>query len=67
MQVIQRKNPLFTNIKKIKPYDLKYENNTKSKNKHLKNRLTTYVDSNNVDECLPYKLFSIEMLKLNNE
>jgi adenylyl- and sulfurtransferase ThiI len=32
----------------------------------VKNRLTTY-DSNNVDERLPYKLFSIEVKKLNNE
>jgi hypothetical protein len=62
-----KKNPLFISIKKEKPYDLKYENNTKSKDNHLENRLTTYIDSNNVDERLPYKSFSIEMLKLNNE
>jgi hypothetical protein len=62
-----KKNPLFTNIKEIKPYDLKYENNTKSKYNHLENILTTYIDSNNVDERLPYKSFSIEVLNLNNE
>jgi hypothetical protein len=39
----------------------------KSKDKHLKNRLTTYIDSNNVDERLAYQSFSIEMLNLNNE
>jgi hypothetical protein len=33
----------------------------------LKNKLTTHNDSNYVDEHLPYKLFSIEMWKLNNE
>jgi hypothetical protein len=48
-------------LKISKPYDLKYENNIKSKDKYLKNKLATYDDSNYVDECLPYKLFSIEM------
>jgi hypothetical protein len=62
-----KKNPLFTNIKEIKPYDLKYKNNTKSKDNYFKNRLTTYIDSNNVDECLPYKSFSTKMRKFNNE
>jgi hypothetical protein len=33
----------------------------------LKSKLTTYIDSNNVDEHLPYKSFSTEMWKLNNE
>ncbi len=33
----------------------------------MKNILTTYIDSNNVDECLPYKSFSIEIWKFNNE
>jgi hypothetical protein len=33
----------------------------------LKNKLTTYIDSNNVDELLPYESFSTEMWKLNNE
>jgi hypothetical protein len=56
-----KKNMLITNIKEIEPYDLKHENNTKSKDKYLKNKLTTHNDSNYVDEHLPYKLFSIEM------
>jgi len=34
---IPKKNALITNLKEIKPYDLKYENNKKSKDKYLKN------------------------------
>jgi hypothetical protein len=58
-----KKNPSLTNIFKIEPYGLKYENNTKLKYKYLKNRLTTYIYSNNVDEHLPYESFSIENAK----
>lgn len=32
-----------------------------------KNILTTYIDSNNVDECLPYELISTKMWKFKNE
>jgi hypothetical protein len=60
-QVIQKKSIVFTNIKEIKPYDLKYGNNTKTKYKYLKMRLKTYIDSNNVDEHLLYELISIEL------
>ncbi len=61
MQIIQRKIHHLLILKKIEPRGFKYENNTKSDDKYLKNKFTTYIDSNNVDEHLPYKSFSTEM------